>query len=180
MLLIVLTMTVSLFVSFAAAESAPETFNNVTDFSNKHGYKNWYYMYGDVDDPRLMVFDMDIGRWNGKDFYAFMEIGQIHPGNNTETFYGFKAPKDGTLHVSGDVKRTPTAYGEGDGVFTYIAFNNSENDYLFSKTKNKDDNTVSEFEFDVEVKAGDMLFFVTNASANNSYDNTKWNIDIAY
>lgn len=159
-----------------------DSYNNITDFSNRQGWRNWYYLYGDVEAPEYMVFDLDNGRWNGRDWYSFMEIRQFHPGNNGETILGFKAPKKGTLDVSGTITRCPTDFNaqNADGVFVYAVYNTTENDYLYSETLAKDAKDPYAVAFTQEVKAGEMLYFVLNANGNNSFDNTRFDITVKY
>ena len=156
-------------------------YNNVADFSTQQGWNGWYYMYRDsMGEVYNMTFDLDAGRWNGRDFYCYNSIGEQHPGNNTETLIVWKATVDGTVAVSGSVVRNPVDWG-GDGVFYYVTLGVSEEEeYLFSTVVEEDEREPYAIEFETPVKAGDLICFCINGNANNSYDSTCSNITIQY
>lgn len=158
------------------------SYNNITDFSNKQGWRNWYYLYGDVEEPSYMVFDMDGARWNGRDFYSFIEIRQFHPGNNGESILGFKAPKSGTLKIDGVIKRCPTDFNaqNADGVFVYVTSDKNLENYLWDKIISKDSREEHTFALEPKVKAGEFIYFILNPNGNNSFDNTSFDITISY
>lgn len=167
----------------AVVEVLP-SYNNITDFSNQQGFRNWYYLYtrSDEDGLQKMVFDNDSLRYNGRDLFSFVEMYQMHPGNNGETILAFKAPKSGKIDITGKLTRCPTdfAAATADGVFVYVAGTNLDDDYLFSQTLAKDKRETVEFSLSREVKQGDFTYFVLNANGNNSFDNTKFDITILY
>ncbi len=156
-------------------------YNNVADFSSKQGWQGWHYLYRDsMGEIYKMTFDLDTGRWNGRDFYCYNRIGEQHPGNNTETLIGWQATVDGSVSVAGTVVRNPVDFS-GDGVFYYVTLNDrEEDDYLFSVVVEEDEKTPYKIEFTADVKAGDMLYFCINGNANNSFDSTCSNITIQY
>lgn len=155
-------------------------YNNVQDFSSLQGWNSWYYLYRDaMGEVYKMTFDLDGGRWNGRDFYCYNSPTEQHPGNNTETIVGWKATVNGTVKVNGSVVRCPADWS-GDGVFYYVTLNGDEENYLFSTLIEPLERTPYEFAFEQEVKAGDMLYFCINLNANNSYDSTCSNITIEY
>ena len=155
-------------------------YNNVQDFSSLQGWNGWYYLYRDsMGEIYKMTFDLDGGRWNGRDFYCYNAVGEQHPGNNTETIIGWKASVNGTVKVSGNVVRNPADWS-GDGVFYYVTLNENDEDYLYSTLIEPLERTPYEFAFEAEVKAGDMIYFCINLNANNSFDSTCSNITIEY
>ena len=189
--LLLMILSVCMLFAFAACResgegpSVPSTddrvYNNVADFSSQQGWNGWYYLYRDsMGEIYSMTFDLDTGRWNGRDFYCYNSIGEQHPGNNTETIIAWKATVNGTVSVSGSVVRNPVDW-KGDGVFYYVTLNQTEDeDYLFStvvEALNKDPYAI---EFETQVKAGDILYFCINGNVNNSYDSTCSNITIQY
>lgn len=156
-------------------------YNNVADFSSQQGWNGWYYMYRDsMGEIYKMTFDLDSGRWNGRDFYCYNAIGEQHPGNNTETLIAWQASVDGTVSVTGSVVRNPVDWA-GDGVFYYVTLGETDDeDYLFSTVVEEDEREPYAIEFETPVKAGDMLYFCINGNASNSYDSTCSNITIQY
>ena len=155
-------------------------YNNVQDFSSLQGWNGWHYLYRDaMGEIYKMTFDLDGGRWNGRDFYCYNSPTEQHPGNNTETIIGWKATVNGKVQVTGSVTRNPADWS-GDGVFYYVTLNEEEDDYLFSPLIEPLEKTPYEMEFEADVKAGDMLYFCINLNANNSFDSTQSNITIQY
>ena len=155
-------------------------YNNVADFSSQQGWNGWYYAYRDsMGNVYYMVFDLDTGRWNGRDYYCCIGIGEQHPGNNSETLIIWEAPKDGSVSVSGSVVRCPADW-MGDGVFYYVTLNDSEESYLWSQLVEPLERNPYELTFTTEVKRGDRLMFCINGNASNAYDSTRSNITIEY
>lgn len=165
----------------------PNVYNNYDDFSTLHGYMGWYYMFGNLSDSEAdstlskMVFDLDIGRWNGKDFYVFIEKNQMHPGNNSEVILGWKAPKSGSITLDCTVTHCPTdpTAVTADGVLFYVQKGFSD-EYVMSKQIARDDVEEHKMSDNLTVKKDEMIFFVINAAGNNSYDNTRVLANIEY
>lgn len=183
-------LTLSMLFALAACggsgeQAGPATddrvYNNVADFSSQQGWNGWQYLYRDsMGEIYKMTFDLDTGRWNGRDFYCYNAIGEQHPGNNTETIIGWQATVDGTVSVSGSVVRNPVDWS-GDGIFYYVTLNQTEDeDYLFSTVVEAQEREPYPFAFETKVKAGDILYFCINGNVNNSYDSTASNITIEY
>lgn len=157
------------------------SFDFVNDFANVQGYKNWYYFYGDTEEPKYMIFDVDYNMWRGRDFYSRVQINEQHPGNNTETIIAFKAPKDGKLKVDGSIVRCPAVW-DGDGVFFYISYFYKviAEEYMFSANIDTMDKTPTEYSFELEVKKDAFLYFTINANSSNTYDAVTNQILIKY
>ena len=180
---LILTLVAVLFNLFACGQEVVVHYNNVSDFSDTQGYRNWYYLYADYDiyDAKQMIYDTANGNWRGEDFFCHISVDSVHPGANMETIIAWTAPKDGIVEYDCLVRRTPSdPNGVGaDGVYVYIAKTDTE-DYLDSMTLRSNDLDEHELSGSAEVKKGQTLYFVTNFQSNYYFDQTKWVIDIAH
>ncbi|MGN1100159.1 MAG: hypothetical protein ACI4S9_07405 [Christensenellales bacterium] len=183
LLIIVIALTLCLVaVSCGSEGGLIDEFDFENDFSNAQGYRNWYYLYGNTDgDLNYMTFDLDEGKWRGKDFYSKNGINEQHPGNNTETIIGFYCDRNGEISVQGSVTRCPVDW-MGDGLFFYAAYYSGSlsDEYLTSFSIDALEKKPYEYEFTKKVKKGDFIYFAVNANGNNSYDSVRNSINIKY
>ncbi len=153
------------------------------DFSNKQGYRGWYYLYGDTSGKLYpMTYNETVGMYRGADFWSRISIHDNIPGLNTETVIGFKAPEKCKAKVSVSIFRNPPdGYKSGqDGVW-FFGFKNkfgSGDSLLFSEQVVDSEYTLHTFEFTAQVNGGDMLYFALNANNNQNNDNCVISINI--
>lgn len=178
-LVLILIAVMSVTCCACGGGKRSDSFNNLDDYANAQGYRNWYYCFGSVEEPEYMTFDTNIGWWKGRDSYSLIEIVAMCPGLRTETMMAFEAPYDCAASVKLVCKLTnPTTMQGPDGVFVYALYDDPYSDYLCSQKVDKEDVKEYVFEFDVDMKEGKRLWFVLNAGNNNAYDNMRFDITV--
>lgn len=174
-----LVLVAILMGSACGGQKKEDSFNNIKEYANAQGYRNWYYCFGSVEEPQYMTFDTNIGWWKGRDNYSLIEITALCPGLRTETMMAFEAPYDCDAHVKFISQMTnPTTMQGPDGVFVYVVYDDPYSDYLCSQKVGKEDQKEYIFEFDLEMKKDKKIWFVLNAGNNNAYDNMKFDITV--
>lgn len=155
------------------------------EFSTTQGGNNWYYRTwtagaGNFD----MTWNPDqSGHWRGNHSYdAIWTYGGnlfLHPDTN-QTMLEWKAPKAGSINITGLVKKYDT--GGGDGVSVSIWKNNTqvwpENGNWLTVAYN--DNTGTQHNIHTAVSVGDIISFRVDERSNSAYDTTQWNSAITY
>ncbi len=166
------------------SSSGPQThvYNTFDDYSGVQGYKNWYYLAGedDLSTAEYMVFDTYFYAWRtALDMNCLAEKMIVHPGQLVQSIRAWKAPYDGTVKIESKVQRRPVGYG-GDGCYLYISL--GYEDTISSLVLSTDDLDMIDFNADseIDVKKGDMLYFVMNCSGNYTFDQTYWNVTITH
>jgi hypothetical protein len=97
-----------------------------------------------------------------------------HPENTTDSVRTFCVPKDGTVRVTGNVKKL---HLDGDGVVVSILHNDKE---LWKKTLEGKDGVGVDTDVLLKVKKDDKLRFVVNKRGSISCDTTAWIPIITY
>lgn len=163
-------------------EEILDEYDYVRDFSNKQGYRGWYYYYGDTGaELHLMTYHEDFGMYKGSDYWSRLSIHDNIPGLTTETVIGFRVPKDCIITATITIFRNPPAgFMSGqDGVwfFGYKNQFNSE-ELLFSENVVDYEYTLHNINYTEQVKKGDMLYFGINPNNNQNCDNCVININL--
>ncbi|MDR2754778.1 MAG: hypothetical protein LBC20_03645 [Planctomycetaceae bacterium] len=111
--------------------------------------------------------------WTG---HGWARIGKNwqHPENTHDTVRTFCVPKEGTVRVTGNVKKL---HLDGDGVVVSILHNNKE---LWKKTIEGKESIGFDTDILLEVKKGEKLRFVVNKRGSISCDTTGWTPVITY
>lgn len=174
----------------ATPTSSAVTTTASADFSGTQGSDRWSYMY--LADLNLgtehfwspMYYDSPTGRWKVTgSTTAFIGYNWQHPdlGPNGVRSVAriWRAPADGTIHVTGIVKKGDTT--GGDGVQVKVMKNRTK---VWPTTEWQylayNDSTGISSDFYLDVKANDKIFFVVHPYVTTAYDKTEWDPTIAY
>ena len=176
-------------LAFAACGEEGETmlssYGFVQDFSNKQGYRGWWYLFGDENSDTgysPMTYHEDFAEYRGEDFWSRISIYNTIPGLNSEVAVAFQVPRACTASVVSTIYRNPPdGFGIGqDGVW-YYAFANeftTADELLFSEYVVDDEIMLHTLTFERVCEEGDVLYFVINSRANQSNDNCVFDISI--
>ncbi|MEK0316288.1 hypothetical protein [Cohnella sp. 56] len=160
--------------SSAATGSGTYVFG--TGYSSAQGGNQWYYKQWNGSAYSDMTWNGS--RWKGAQ--AWSQIGQnvLHPDTNAAAL-AWKAPKAGTVNISGNVRKQDM--GGGDGVNVRIMKNGTQvwpssgwQSIAFN------DGTGFNPNVNVSVAQNDMIYFVVDKKGDNASDSTYWNPTIAY
>lgn len=150
----VITVSVIMPVSFAAEDIRLE-WSGKTDFSSVQGENNWYYQMN--SGSGYVDIDYDESNKQYKNSSNFITATNFHPGIGIYSARGWKAPYNGTVRIApeGNV-RMNSSQTVGVGVYVDIMKND---ECLWEKFIEVSDNVGYTYNEEVEVKAGDMLYF---------------------
>lgn len=133
----------------------------------------WSYLYGGTGPIFNMTWQGSY--WVGTDSWARIYPDLMHPGTTQVPILKWVAPKAGTVFIGGTVRDAdPTC---GDGVSASVVHNGTQ---IFSATIANGDTVGQSPNMNRTVAAGDGLFFMVSANANNSCDMTRWDPSINY
>ncbi|ELC8441365.1 discoidin domain-containing protein [Clostridium perfringens] len=165
----------------------PNKVQNVYEFSKgfsfNQGENNWYYKefyngeYGD------MTYNdtLDGGVWQGThEWSRIYKPSSMHPGTNQNAVLAFKAPRDGEVLVSGNVRKILSG---GNGVNLKVMHNENKvwpENGAWQKL-NYNDTSGYNLDLMLTLKEGDLIYFEVNGvDGNIAQDNTHWNPVITY
>jgi hypothetical protein len=164
-------------VAPSSSTSYSTTYRASTDFSTAQGYRNWYYL---DSTGQLMTFDAANNWWTGWESgssccLVIWSNGQ-HPGSYTDAIREWRAPRAGSIRITGSA--FDASPGGGDGVIVYIKKNGAT---LWQQTIENGNSAGFSFDLTTSVAAGDQISFVVNRrSVNNWYDSTGFDPTITF
>lgn len=143
----------------------------------------WSWRLGDGhDDARYTTLSYSQEAWHGSTFWSgpdWTRVGRNwqHPGNATPSVRTFRAPRDGRVRISGNVRKGDTNNGGGDGVHVSIRHNAT---CVWEHTLAGGDDIGVEAGIALEITRGDALRFVVEHNGTIPFDTTEWDPCIAY
>lgn len=170
------TMAMSAITTIAAAEESIRLeWSGKTDFSSVQGENNWYYQMN--SGTGYIDMDYDSGNKQYKNSSNYITATNFHPGIGIYSSRGWKAPYSGTVRIApeGNV-RMNSSQTVGVGVYVDIMKND---ECLWEQFINVSDNVGYSYNKEVEVKAGDMLYFRVGCDDYRNC-NTYWIPTIKY
>ena len=161
--------------------SAAKKFSNVEQYANMQGYYGWYYCYGSTDDAlSYMVYDPYSGAYRAdSELISYIQKDEWQPSNETEIMACFKVPKKGTVTVEIDVELI-YEQGDGDDGVSFYCLSSLDNETAFWAAYLLGSRPAAKTSMEVEVKAGEVLYFVMNANEGRYNDLTRVFIDVYY
>ncbi len=176
----------SLSTGHSTAEPVPGTaFVRVSlsaDGPGRHTAR-WSWRLGGAQDAlRYTALTYSQEEWHGSTFWGgpdWTRVGKNwqHPGNVTPSVRTFRAPSDGRVHITGNVRKGDTNNGGGDGVHVSIRHNRTT---VWEHVLAGGDDTGVETDIALELKTGDAVRFVVDHNGTIPYDTTEWDPCIAY
>ncbi|GGD50094.1 LamG-like jellyroll fold domain-containing protein [Paenibacillus nasutitermitis] len=149
------------------------------DFSWLQGQKGWFYGQQSGSTYSRMTWDNTKYEWKGAyTFNTLLSPTFMHPDTN-DTVKSWKAPKPGTIRITGNVAKADA--GGGDGINVKIVKNSSQvwpaSGWQFIGATDK---TGYNFDKTVNIAQGDTIHFILNKNGDNYNDLTNWNPKIEY
>ncbi|OUS78413.1 hypothetical protein B1748_02115 [Paenibacillus sp. MY03] len=158
------------------------------DFSSSQGANQWAYQQQYNPFPGYnyltnLFWDASNNRWKGNDAYPMAAPGWVHPGDEYNPVIKWIAPKDGTVRVSGTVSLSQAGQG-GDGIVARIQGPTNSpytnGDIWGPHTLGGNDTVGISHDLIIEVKRGQVIFFIVNKNGNEYFDGTHWNPVVTY
>ncbi|THF76737.1 glycosyl hydrolase family 28 protein [Cohnella fermenti] len=154
-------------------------YNASTDFLSYQGGWNWNYLQGNAASYTSMSWNATDRTWRGTNTWNLIHDGGLMHPDADDTVRAWTAPVSGTISVTGTARKQDT--NGGDGVRFKILKNTAQ---LWPasgwQTIAFNDATGVSHALTVSVTAGDVLYFVLNKNASNSFDTTYWSPTITY
>lgn len=156
------------FPSVQRATSNSWTASN--GFTSTQGSNQWYYQMWDGNAYYDMNWDAGNSRWIGDTTYVLVGSNWQHPDNIRDSVRKWVAPKAGSISITGIAKKDSVG---GDGVAVYIKKNSNT---IFGPVTIDGNNTtgISTNVSQVNVDAGDAIYFVVNMKGDITSDATIW------
>lgn len=158
------------------------TYNTRQDYSGIQGYKNWYYLTArdSLEDTEYMIWDEEMCTWRMNDINCLIEPNIVHPGQLDQVIRAWKAPANGKVSYDSQLQRRPVnRNGIGqDGCYVYVAL--SDDEVLYDNVFDQLDLDMHDISGQVNVKKGEMIYFVLNCNGNYTFDQTYWDITITF
>ncbi|GGD60187.1 glycoside hydrolase domain-containing protein [Paenibacillus nasutitermitis] len=151
--------------------------NSLTGFSSSQGTNNWSYKYtNDLNTYTNLSWSAANNRWEGLGS-ALVGGAWQHPDVTTKSARVWTAPAAATKNVYGSIKKQTA---NGNGVNAKIMKGTTQvwpsgNGYQFVAAS---DTTGVSFNFNVNVAAGDNLYFVLDSNGDITYDTVSWDITV--
>lgn len=150
----VMAISVIMPIGFAD-DSIRLEWSGKTDFSGVQGQDNWYYQMN--SGSGYVDIDYEEANKQYKNSSNFITATNFHPGIGIYSARGWKAPYTGTVRILPDGNvRMNSSQTVGTCVYVDI-YKNDE--CLWEKTMQISDNVGYTYNMEVEVKAGDMIYF---------------------
>lgn len=167
----------SLCASAAGAGGFALQFSASSDFATVQGEKNWYYQIYRSGEYEDLYYSADTGRWmQDGTGGTYITAERQHPGNpGINTARVWEAPIAGVVRLSSTENVRKTGIG-GPGVTASIKKNGNT---LWSQFIEGTDKIGYSYSVDVEVNAGDRIYFEVSATGT-SYGETGWTPTVNY
>ena len=164
-------------ITYADGESsrASESFS-----TTRQGVGGWFYeMQGSEETGPYRKLTYHDEKWYGSTFWGgskWTRVGKDwhHPGDETPSVRGFRAPLAGQITLSGRVRKLHLA---GDGVCLSIRHGAKQ---VWRAEIDGEDATGVEPDLQLDVKQGDVVRFIVHKRGSISCDTTHWDPVIAY
>lgn len=175
---------ISLTTCFACAPTTSEPqiydrYNNIEDFANAQGYKNWEYFCGDVEDEvDYMVYSKYSGKYLDFTGQGFVQKDHWMPAVNGEIMVAFKAPKAGNINVTLKVDLLSLQEIGSDGIAFYVTSDNNSS-YFYNATL-RGENLSAETTFQCQLEQDERIYFIMSALTSNTNDRSRVEITITY
>ena len=161
-----------------------DVYNTVSDYSGIQGYRNWYYLTARdaLSEAEYMIWDAEMCTWRMSDINCLIEPHIVHPGQLDQVIRAWKAPADGRVVFHSKLQRRPVnRNGIGqDGCYIYVATGDEDDDILAEQTFGALDLELHDIDGELDVKQGEMIYFVLNCSGNYTFDQTYWEITVEH
>ncbi len=156
-----------------------DRYNNITDFANDQGYKNWEYLCGDVEgELSYMVYSKYSGKYLDFTGQGFIQKDHWIPSISGEIMVAFKAPKNGKINVTLSVGVLALQEVGSDGIAFYVTSDNSSS-YFYNATL-RGETLSANTSFECELKQGERIYFIMSALTSNTNDRSCVDITITY
>ncbi|MBO9604468.1 MAG: GH32 C-terminal domain-containing protein [Paenibacillaceae bacterium] len=178
------------FVSFGlnlavgAGDWAGRSFHATGAYNTlKQGLGNWYYMDWNGATYHYMGYQSnEFIAWQGRSPYTLIgwrDVEAVHPGDGSDVVRVFRAPVDGEVLVTGNVRKRDV--NGGDGVRAKILKNN-EQIWPASgwQTIAYNDSNGYQFSLPLQIARGDEIRFVLNKNGTITNDSTFWAPAVTY
>lgn len=147
------------------------TWNAALDYSSMQGYRNWYYQYFDGTNYKDMVYGKTwwgVTQWwiGGSDKWCSIWKDGMHPCIY-ESVRKWVSPVSGRAQITGTVKKGDI--GGGDGVRFSIWKNNQK---LYEKELNYNDNVGFEYNLSLAISQNDALYFRLHQRGQTDYNDS--------
>lgn len=173
-----LSKTASINSFNLAAQTSTDAYQASTGFSSQQGLNQWYYQQWNGSSYSNMTWDSTNGRWKGTPNYTLVMSNAQHP-DSQDSVRKWLSPKNGTIHITGTVKKGDTSYG--DGVLVKVMKNQVQ---LWPasgwQSIRYNDSIGYDLNLTTSVNAGDSIYFIVNQNGSNFADTTVWDPIITY
>jgi hypothetical protein len=155
-------------IDFSPVQS---TYTASVGFSSTNQANQWAYQYFDGTNYTNMTWDSTSGCWVRSGTYTKICKNLQHPDTNSDSVRIWIAPAAGIASVTGQVKKGDVTGGDG----TLVQIRKGPGTLEWGPNHLAYNDAIGfASEVSVPVVAGDMLLFVVDYDANNSYDTTIW------
>ncbi len=166
--------------------ASARVYNASADFSSVQGTQHWSYMrQGDLNvglpyywSP--MTFNTQMNAWGRSGLYNYVGDNWMHPHSNLSTARIWKAPADGMIHITGNIRKKDISGGNGVKVRIQVNRNRVWPENAEWQSIAYNDSTGQNIDITIPVKANQKVFFIVDADGDASYDSTYWNPTIDY
>lgn len=166
----------------SASAGQPTTYRASVGFSTANqGDNGWFYLQWDGTQFTDMIWDTQKLQWLGDTPYIGVYGGIFMHPDTKAAVRAFKVPRAGRVHISGSVAKSNTSKNS-DGVNAKILQNGAQvwpSTSAWQYISGQDAVGVTH-DLDLDVKAGDMIYFILDHSGNSGYDQTRWDPIIQY
>jgi hypothetical protein len=141
-----------------------ETYRASTDFSTVQGYRNWYYL---DSNGSQMSYEAANSWWHGSETYLLIWASGGHPGSYLNSVRQWRAPANGSIHITGNA--SDLAAGCGDGVTVSIK---KGTQVLWQQNIDNGNDVGFNYDLTTTVVTGDQINFVINPRGDCWCDST--------
>jgi hypothetical protein len=152
------------------------------DFSDTQGANQWSYAEWDGTAYTPMTWDASAHRWAGSATYLMVDGTVEHPDAGRDAVREWTAPKAGTVTLGlAGADAISVATGSGaDGVKVKVMKNGTNLWPASGYQSIAAGSSVPFAALNVDVAAGDTLFFHVNQNVSTAYDSTDWVPAVTY
>jgi hypothetical protein len=163
----------SIAIATASTVSISKTYIASKDYSSVQGHNQWYYQKVSGTFYSDLIYNKTSERWEKEAGYPWIANGAQHPDSNFDSVRKWVSPGDGTITITGTVKKGNTS---GDGVVATIK---KDNKTLWTDTVKSLIGTPKGVQ-DIPVVQGTAIYFIVNKRSTMTSDHTLWDPTIVY
>jgi YD repeat-containing protein len=146
------------------------TYTASVDFSTTQGYRNWYYL----DSSGAQMY-FNGWAWQGPETYLLLWGNGGHPGNVYDAVRQWRAPSNGSVHITGSVADANTSCGSG-----VIVSIKQGTQVLWQQAIDNGNTTGFSYDVTTSVGSGDQINFVINNRGDWGCDSTNFDPTIVF